>query len=77
VNRRAINRVRRTGRRTDEAEEESRPLVDVRALLRRTALAVTGIRDLNITYTGTLRSTGTNVGQAFYDEFDQVLRTSE
>jgi cell surface protein SprA len=55
------------GQAAESAEEDGRPLIDFRALLRRTALAVTGIRDLNVTYTGTLRSSATNVGRPYYD----------
>ncbi|MFW5973213.1 MAG: cell surface protein SprA, partial [Bacteroidota bacterium] len=56
---------------SDVAEKEPRkPLVNPRAILRRTILAVTGMRDLNVTYTGTRSSSATNVGQDTGDGVD-------
>ena len=71
---------------TTEAETESRggfriPLPDPVSILRRTVLAITGIRDLNVTYSGSHSSRSSNVGTQLndgtvetpYSLFDRIL----
>ncbi len=56
----------------EEDPEPRQPLINPQSLLRRTILAITGIRDFNLNYTGTLSSTATNVGDDLYGDLSDV-----
>ena len=55
-----------------EEREPRPPLIDPGSLLRRTILAITGMRDFNVNYTGTLSSTATNVGTDVHGDLSDI-----